>query len=296
MRQRLKYSARVGANKAYKERLAAANPKFHAGPTPMELEERLKQIQPTNQQEVARLLEMVNKMYGTATDGEKKALDFWKMQLATGTMTDQVKYEFLRRFYFWLLGRGTEEDTAKTMWGRGNAAVVNPEVRAYIEQFAEKRLNYALQLSLLSQRVPETINGYYLYFKYIVNGNLKIAKDAKGAQYFDMSHENFLEDFDMMQQVFDTNGDPTFADIIKPAAQRPSNKQPWGGVGATQSDPYPADYRDREENQLDVEEMHDQATKNIANRFGVNPQGLSGGGGAGGSGRPFGGGPNQSDT
>ncbi len=87
------------------------------------------------------------------------------MQVANDQITDLVKFNFLRRFYFWLLGRGTEEEHKKTLWGRANMAVWNPEIAAYIDQFTNKRTHYALKLAMLAGRVPTGIVGSYLYFK-----------------------------------------------------------------------------------------------------------------------------------
>ena len=262
--------------------------KFGVGQNPIEQERTIDIIKPTDKASTDRLLEMINQMYPTAAPHQQQALDFWRVQLAQGNMTDQVKYEFLQRFHMWLLGRGNEVDTSKTMWGRGNAAVHNPQVAAYIDQFAKKRLEYALLLSLLQNRVPETLNGYYLYFKYIVNGNLKLATAADGTSFYDLSHEDFLADFDMMVQEFE-KGRPGYAEIIKPAMQRPANVKAFGGEGATPSDPYPAAWQSRTTHELDSKANDEKAAQTIANRYGINAPAQSGKGGAGGTPQPFGG-------
>lgn len=270
------------------ETVSSEDKKFGVGQNPIEQERTIDIIKPTDKATTDRLLEMINQMYPTAAPHQQQALDFWRIQLAQGNMTDQVKYEFLQRFHMWLLGRGNEVDTSKTMWGRGNAAVHNPQVAAYIDQFAKKRLEYALLLSLLQNRVPETLNGYYLYFKYIVNGNLKLATAADGTSFYDLSHEDFLADFDMMVQEFE-KGRPGYAEIIKPAMQRPANVKAFGGEGATPSDPYPAAWYSRTTHELDSKANDEKAVQSIANRYGINAPAQSGKGGAHGTPQPFGG-------
>ena len=210
-----------------REMLKAANPKFHAGPNPLEREASLKVIQPTDKQSVEAMTKMLNKLYGKDTNSaeERQALDLWKFQVASGTVNDQVKFQFLRRFYFWLLGRGEEGDVAKTFWGKANVAVYNPEVAAYIDQFVGKRAQYAQQLALLANRLPDNLNGFYLYFKYIVNGALKRTEPGPdGNTFWDMTQEDYLEDFDMLQQVLDSSkpagGNNTrYAELIAPQAK-----------------------------------------------------------------------------
>lgn len=240
----VKHTAYALSNAVARENLAAGNPKFHAGETPLEQEAALKVIEPTSEQQLKELMNMIDLMYVDAGPQQRKALDFYKGQMAVDGATNAVKMRFLRRFYFWLLGRGTNDDHAKTLWGRGNVAVYNAEVAAYIEQFVEKRLQYALQLSLLAQRIPVSLNGYYLYFKYIVNGELRRAKGTDNIEFWDLSNDDFLKDFEVLAQYFD--GQVNYREIIKPAATRPSNAAPFGAKGTPfvgvrgSTEPYPA--------------------------------------------------------
>lgn len=240
----VKHSAYALSNAVARENLAAGNPKYHAGETPLEQEAALKVIEPTSEQQLKELMKMIDLMYEEANAQQRKALDFYKGQMAVDGATNAVKMRFLRRFYFWLLGRGTNDDHAKTLWGRGNVAVYNAEVAAYIEQFVEKRLQYALQLSLLAQRIPVSLNGFYLYFKYIVNGELKRAKGADNIEFWDLNNDDFLKDFEVLAQYFDNK--VNYADLIKPAATRPENAAPFGAKGTPfvgvrgSTEPYPA--------------------------------------------------------
>jgi hypothetical protein len=248
------------SNEVARENLAAGNPKYHAGETPIEKEAALKIIEPTSDQQLKELMKMIDLMYADAGAEQRRALDFYRGQIAVDGATNAVKMRFLRRFYFWLLGRGTNDDHAKTMWGRGNVAVYNAEVAAYIEQFVEKRLQYALQLALLAQRIPVSLNGYYLYFKYIVNGELRRAKGTDGIEFWDLSNDDFLKDFEVMQQYFGEMttrggiGRNDYQELIKPAATRPNNAAPFGAKGTPyekvrgHTEPYPAGHENDGDN------------------------------------------------
>lgn len=251
--------------------------KFVAGQNPVEQEAEVAVIEPTSEEMARELNRMVDLMYRNATPSQRKALDFWKLHHATTAATTEVKLMFLRRFYFWLLGRGTKEDHAKTLWGRGNVAVINAEVREYIEQFAKKRLEFALLLATMQNRVPDTLNGYYLYFKYIVNGGLKRSKAADGSTFWDMSNENFLKDFEMMEQTFSAAGKPTYSDVIRPAAEKPPKEPGFGWAkNELQEAPYPAGRSDREKWAFNADGLEEQRAAHRARQAG----GLDDGGGA----------------
>jgi hypothetical protein len=231
----LKNATRGAGSKVQREKLRDMNRKYHAGPDPLDREFLLDTIQPQSKDELKSMTAHLDKMFADGTPQQKQALEMWKFQAASGSVKDVVRLEFMRRFYFWLLGRGDEEDTKKTLWGRGNAAAHNSEVSAYIEQFVNKRTEYALKLSQLSQRVPDSLNGYYLYFKYIVNGALE-RKEKDGMSYWDMSQEDYLEDFDMFKQVFSKKTllggeevETAYADIIRPMADYRGKERPYDG-------------------------------------------------------------------
>jgi hypothetical protein len=241
MRRGVKQGMRGAYHRNVREQLRAENPKFHAGPNPLEREMNMRVIQPTTAEEIAQMTKILDETYGNSPNAqERQALELWKFQISSGTVMDEVKLKFLRGFYFWLLGRGTEEDTKKTMWGRGNAAVYNKEVAAYIDQFVSKRTQYAQQLQLLSMRVPSTLNGYYLYYKYIVHGNLKRVTGANGESFWDMTQEDYLQDFDIFKQefekeeIFRDKPKEEYARVIAPAALRDKKYKAFEGVN-----PYP---------------------------------------------------------
>lgn len=187
-------------------RLVSSNPKFHPGADPIQREAGINVIMPTDKQQIEQMIKLLEKEFGNGDPLKRQALELFKMNVAQETVSDQVKLEFLKRFHFWLLGRGDEEDHKKTLWGRGNAAVYNPEVAAYIDMFIDKRKKWVMKLLSLANNVPDTLLGYYLYFKYIVNGGLAQKKTPDGYVIWDMSDEDYLQDFDVFQQVFEPRG------------------------------------------------------------------------------------------
>ncbi len=249
-----------------KSGMTVHNRKFHPSPSPLEQEAQLDVIMPTDAQQLQGMIRMLDKEYENATPSQRAALDLWKMQVSQSTASDTVKLQFLRRFYFWLLGRGDDDATSKTLWGRGNAAAHNSEVAAYIDRFHNKRTQYAIQLFMLSQRVPSNLNQYYLYFKYVVNGQLKYTKLKDGTGFWDMSNEDYLEDFDLFRQAFDPNDDKPQdpskrgdAAIIAPAVDgQISGKKSFQG-----QDPYPFTAEDRNKYKLDLEKVEQNAVRNI---------------------------------
>lgn len=205
MQRHIRKSAYGAGRMAAAERLRAVNKKFAVGENPLEREQKLPVIMPTNQQQLESMIKMLEDLYGNnPTEQQKQAMELWKFQVAQGTVGDQIKFDFVRSFYFWLLGRGSDVDHKNTSWQRANVAVYNPEVAAYIDQFAKKRMDFAVQLSLLKSRIPETLLGYYLYFKYIVRGKLELRTDKEtGYSFYDISNEDFLQDWDLFKNVFD---------------------------------------------------------------------------------------------
>lgn len=160
-------SGAASSRDAARQALATANPKWQPGLSPLEEEEKLKVIVPTSAQQVRQ----INRMIDTLLDANdldpdvRKALALWKTNYQMESVPDQVRRAFLEGFWCWLLGRGTDEDTRRTLWGRGNVAAHNREVAAYLELFARKRTEYAARLVLMAEHVPDTLNGFYLYYK-----------------------------------------------------------------------------------------------------------------------------------
>lgn len=232
MRSAGRGAGRYVGRQVARENLRAIDQKFHPGATPLEREPFEGTIKPQYKDQLEQMMKLMQEYANQSDPDTQKAVALWKTQVQQGTFNDQVKFDFARRFYYWLLGRGTTEDHDRTLWGRGNAAVYNSEVRGYIEAFSSKRLQYAQQLALLASNVPTTLNGYYLYFKYIVGGNLKRAKTDSGTEFWDMTDEDYLADFEMFRMEFDKGPAPKEQWMGKPYSD--------GSRGPPNPTPYPA--------------------------------------------------------
>lgn len=225
---------------AAKEELQATQQKFSVGANPLEREAFLKVLEPTYTKQLERLCELMELYDNTSPDPSKHiAVEMWRAQIAQGAFSDHAKMEFVRRFYYWLLGRAADKDAKRTFWGRANVAEHNDEVRAYIEMFVDKRAQFAQQMALLGSRLPSTLVGYYLYFKYIVDGHLKRVTDANGTEYWDMGPEDFLDDFEMFESEFNNKNDKQTLGRFN------DKKPPFHGASA-----YPATQQEGKREQL----------------------------------------------
>lgn len=231
---------------AAKEHIQSAHSKWQPGLSPLEEEEKLKVIVPTNAQQLRQINTMIDTLMqdGGLDPDVRKGLAMWKVNYQMESVPDQVRRAFLEGFWCWLLGRGTDEDTKRTLWGRANVAAHNSEVAAYLETFARKRTEYAARLILMAEHVPDTLVGFYLYYKYITKGALKKVQDHTDPQkwFYSLSDEQFLEDWDLFEQE-----GGNYAHMIEPAAKRSADKQPFGGdeENTIPTDPYPAQPSDR---------------------------------------------------
>ncbi len=231
---------------AASDEIRGASAKWQPGLSPLEEEEKLKVIVPTNAQQLRQINTMIDTLMqdGNLDPDVRRALAMWKVNYQMESVPDQVRRAFLEGFWCWLLGRGTDDDTKRTLWGRANVAAHNPEVAAYLETFARKRTEYAARLVLMAEHVPDTLVGFYLYFKYIVKGALKKVQDGADSSkwFWSLSDEQFLEDWDLFEQEAGN-----YAHMIAPAANRPPGSLPFGGseINTVPTDPYPAQPSDR---------------------------------------------------
>ncbi len=160
-------SGAASSRAAAKDNLRVAHSKWQPGLSPLEEEERLKVIIPTNAQQVRQINTMIDTLMqdGDLDPDVRKALALWKVNYQMESVPDQVRRAFLEGFWCWLLGRGNDEQTKRTLWGRANVAAHNSEVAAYLETFARKRTEYVARLILMAEHVPDTLVGFYLYYK-----------------------------------------------------------------------------------------------------------------------------------
>lgn len=201
--------------------------KFAPPPTPLQQEQSLKQIVPRENWQVGRLKDIIDReLAKTPSPARKNALEFWRMQLEQDDATSEVTQKFTKGFWCWLLGRGTEEEHKRTLWGRSNVAVRNSEVAAYVDEMVRKKTEYTMQLVLMANRVPVTLNGYYLYYKYIVQGKLRHVLDGVNDSYY-VDDDDFLQDWDVFQREH-----RAYSGFIKPSATH-------DGQAFSSNEPYP---------------------------------------------------------
>lgn len=141
---------------------------------PFQTEETLKKLQPTSKQEQQDLLAIVNDLEtsGNLSQAERAALTVWKTNLIADTIAPHIQRQFVSDFWAWLIGRGRPEDVKHTPWGRQSLAD-DPEVRAYVDLFVDKDIDFRVKLQHLSMRRPIGIKQAYLYYKYLVRDGIK---------------------------------------------------------------------------------------------------------------------------
>lgn len=183
--------------RALQSKSRGVNPKYTGDVRdPFEREKATKEIIPTSEQERKELLAVVDALEKSRNLGadEKKALVVWKTNLVADGIADHVKKKFTADFWAWLLGRGTPQDVQRTSWGRQSLAD-DKEVRAYVDLFVDKNIDFRVKMQILSMRRPVGINQCYLYFKYIVRNH--------NGDHNPMDVE-FLNDWEQFGKDFDT--------------------------------------------------------------------------------------------
>lgn len=175
--------------------------KYKVGSDPLEIETTLKAMEPTALEEHKEMVQVVNLLIEKATDPEeKKGLTIWKTNLEASTIGPHVKKAFVKDFWAWLCGRGRPEDVVKTPWGR-QPLTDDPEVEAYVSLFPRKMQAFRLKLFLLASRRPLGINECYLYFKYIVRGDVNATdRDEAFNSEFLKDWQQFGDDFTEARQ------------------------------------------------------------------------------------------------
>lgn len=173
--------------------------KFAVPPSPLDQEGKLNKMQPLPQFEQKEILKVLDSTIQKTTDLDTRAaLIQWKTKMVADELKGDVGKKYIQDFHCWLLGRGKPTDHKRTFWGRENAARTNRQVQKYIDSLAGKRLEYALKLAEMAYTAPTTLNGFYLYFKYIVRSGIKMTKGV-----WDFTDVSYLDDWDMMRMEFE---------------------------------------------------------------------------------------------
>jgi len=181
---------RAAETRDRKDLSGASATKYVIPDDPLQMESRMSSMVPMNSDEADRMITIANSMLEdkSLTDGERRALETWKMSIGTKAIKGQVQHEFVRDFWAWLLGRGKDSDHARTPWGRQSVAY-DGEVKQYVDLMYSQMHHYKVKINLLAHRVPEGINEFFIYYKYIVRG-----------EPLDKTH--FLNDFEIFTDEF----------------------------------------------------------------------------------------------
>lgn len=184
--------------------------KFGAPKSELAKEPKVPVMRPAMPYRKEAIDKVLDKMIANAKDPEEAAaLTLWKAQIAAREVPGKVDDQFGEDFRCWLLGRGTKTEHAATRWGRANVAMWNGEVAKYVDGLMNKRLQYATDMVKLSMRQPRTLDEYYLYYKFIVKGKIKLESDkSTGLSYYDFSDDSYLDEWERMSKVFDREPQP----------------------------------------------------------------------------------------
>jgi hypothetical protein len=148
----------------------ALGKKFQAWRTQFSLEQgmdTIAQLPSIKEAEISKWLKEA--IAGAADDPAKRAaLETMLMQREFNKMEGAIDGTFYKRFLTWLMGKGQEEDHIRTPWYRQAQALELEEVRELLEAFLWEIHLVENQLLKLVWKGPQTLNEYYLYFKYVL--------------------------------------------------------------------------------------------------------------------------------
>lgn len=162
------------------------NVKFRSFITEFDMEEQLRRIEisePEMKKRMrsywkARIQRLEIKFAAAETDAEKekyrgklRALKLIKHQ-EKKEVKEHLNQNFARDFRAWLIGKGLSRDHNKTKWGRQSLARL-PGVSEYINSFAQVKFDLFKKLTYLNEFGPHDLNEAYLYYKYLVVGDIE---------------------------------------------------------------------------------------------------------------------------
>lgn len=148
----------------------ALGKKFQAWRTQFSLEQGMDTIAQLPSIKEAEISKWLNEAIAAAADDPAKrtALETMLMQREFNKMEGAIDGTFYKRFLTWLMGKGQEEDHIRTPWYRQAQALELEEVRELLEAFLWEIHLVENQLLKLVWKGPQTLNEYYLYFKYVL--------------------------------------------------------------------------------------------------------------------------------
>lgn len=149
------------------------------------------------QRDQARTLSQAIKDVYKRTKNTAKGLESRLADLEFKDLKNAQDAQFLIDFNHWLAGKGTDADHAKTDWGR--TPIHHGDVIAYLDSFIDLRMEFMKKVINLKNSGPMNLDECYIYFKYIVRGDVN-----------DKSSLGFLQDWEKLYGDFDLlgGGDP----------------------------------------------------------------------------------------
>lgn len=154
-------------------RQALANKNLNPPPDPFELEDKEKELRPTNQwveEQVDKwFAEEEAKVQGKANLSEterfatQSALKMLRLNRTLDRLGGVKEKQFKTDFDSWLVGAGRVEDSKKTPWGR--IPLKLPDVAVYVRSHVDKRLEFTKKLAHLRLTGPTTLLESWLYYK-----------------------------------------------------------------------------------------------------------------------------------
>lgn len=111
------------------------------------------------------------------SEQERKAWRTWLVMYEAEGLEEGANTQIVKSFIAWLLGRGDDKFHRKTPWGRETHAMELPEARAFVDGFVDALMETEKYLLKLIWKTPQTLEEYWIYFKYVLNADTYLRKD-----------------------------------------------------------------------------------------------------------------------
>lgn len=164
--------------------------KFGPPRSPLQLEDGVRALLPQESDRQAFAKRFVTEQLRHAdSDPERSAWYFWLTEIQRKEALAEYDHRFFVEFVAWLLGTGRDVDHDATPWKK-QPVTHNPSVLAFLRSFTDRQHEFLealqrMQMRAHGGRMPQDINEYYLYYKYIVRGHWR---DQSGQFMSDWNH------------------------------------------------------------------------------------------------------------
>lgn len=155
--------------------------KFKAWKTMLQKEDIMTKMSALPSKKQARINKFIDRQIAdaeAANDGSTAARWKWlKVERQAQGLDEMADSEFTKGFYHWMAGRGSEKDHKKTPWGREPHAMELEEVREVFKGFIDALVDTEVYLQKLIWKGPQTQREYFIYYKYVLNGDKYMRED-----------------------------------------------------------------------------------------------------------------------